>query len=319
MALLRKQAREARSEPEPEPDPDPDPEPETEPEPVVEVEPAPEPEPEPEPAPEPDPEPEPEAEPVVSVIESPHPDELPRLDPPPPPPPPKTRPEPTAEQQRKAEPAPVAVSTVVEGDPDDESRRRGRVVRLGLGAAVALVLLIVLVVVIIDGTREPAGDRSDTASTTQSSRPSTQPRTESTGTEPVVFEPVTLPSGMVVNRKWRLIGEDGDTLVAVVEIYNGTPRTQTDSVIEVIPKNLASNVAEVTFVGATPEVIIPDPIVRFEVTLDAGKRKRVGYRIEVPADGIDQGRVLWWKAARDAEQQALDLQLTPSRSRRRGR
>jgi hypothetical protein len=254
---------------------------------------------------------------VVNVIESPRPDELPRLDPPPPPPPSPPKRTPKAEPAPAAEPAPVAVSTVVEGDPDDESRRRGRVVRLGLGAAVALVLLVVLVVVIIDGTRQPAGDRSDTSSTTQQSRPSTRPSTNSTGSDPVEFAPVALPSGMVVDRKWRLVGDDGDTFVAVVEIFNGTARKQTDSVVEVIPKNLASDVEDITFVGATPVVIIPDPIVRFDVTLEPGKRKRIGYRIEVPADGADQSRVLWWKAARDAEQLALDAQLTPSVSRRR--
>jgi hypothetical protein len=210
----------------------------------------------------------------------------------------------------------VPVSTSVEGEPDEESRRRGRFVRLGLGAAVALVLLVVLVSVIIDGSREPAGEREDTTSTTQDVTPITQAPASAGSSEPVDFTPVVLPSGMVVGRSWRLAGDNGDTFVAAIEVFNGTDRAQTDIVVEVIPKALAESVDDITFVGATPEVVIPDPIVQFSVTVAPGERKRIGYRIEVPADGADPSRVLVWKAARDAEQAALDAQLAPANTRR---
>jgi hypothetical protein len=217
-----------------------------------------------------------------------------------------------------AEPAPVAVSTVVEGEPDEESRSRGRVVRLGLGAAVALVLLVVLVVMVVDGTRSGVGEGGDTPGPSNGTSTSTRAPATTGSSEPVLFTPVVLPSGMVVGRNWRLAGDNGDTFIAAIEVYNGTAEEQSDHVVEVIPKSLAESVDDVKFFGAEPEVIIPDPIVRFAVTVAPGKVKRIGYRISVPGDGADNSRVFWWKAARDADQAALDAQLSTPIPTQRG-
>ena len=119
-----------------------------------------------------------------------------------------------------------------------------------------------------------------------------------------------LPTGMVVTRSWRLAGNNGDTFTAGIEIRNGTPSTKTDSVVEVIPKQLAQSVDDVKFFGGTPTTILPDPIVSFSVTVKPGKRVRVGYTITVPPDGTDTSRLLWWKSNRDAQQRALDIQLS---------
>jgi hypothetical protein len=192
-------------------------------------------------------------------------------------------------------------------------------VRLGLGAAVALVLLVVLIVILVDGMRSEVGDEGDVTSSTRPATTTVPAPATAGSSEPVVFDPVLLPSGMVVAREWRLAGNNGDTFIATIDVFNGTGRPATDAVVEVIPKDLASSVEDVEFFGATPVVIVPDPIVRFDVSLETDGRKRIGYRVKVPPDGSDPSRVLWWKASRDAEEQAFEAQLTAPPGGRRNR
>ena len=240
--------------------------------------------------------------------------------------PPKVEPKPVPPATPKPvpprEPAPaVPMGTLVERDPDHDSRDRGRIIRLGLGVAVALVLLVVLIVVVLDSTKSDGGTRAPTSTTATVA--TTTPTTRaigSTTSDPVQLTPVVLPSGMVVTRSWRLAGNNGDTFTAGIEVRNGTPTTKTDAVVEVIPKQLALNVDEVKFFGGTPTTILADPVVSFSVTVAPGKRVRVGYQIAVPPDGTDTSRLLWWKTNRDAQQAALDLQLSspvPTRQKKR--
>ena len=221
------------------------------------------------------------------------------------------KPAPTREPRpaRDAVPA-VAMGSVIEREPDHDSRDRGRIIRLGLGTAVALVLLVVLVVVVVDSTKSGVGEPGGSKPTTSTAPSTTTRAIGATTSDPVEFTPVLLPSGMVVTRSWRLAGTNGDTFTAGIEVRNGTPSTKTDAVVEVIPKQLAQSVADVTFFGGTPNTILADPVVSFDVTVKPGKRVRVGYRIHVEPDGTDTSRLLWWKSNRDAQQQALDIQLS---------
>jgi hypothetical protein len=261
----------------------------------------------------------PEPEPVV-VVEEPEPvvEAEPELEP---------APEPVVVMEEpESEPvlATMTAGATVEGEPDSESRERGRMVRLGFGFALAVVALIVLVVVIVDSSRPGSGesDRGQSTSTTHAAPPSTNPPGGVGSSDPVKFAPVALPSGMTVNRTWRVSGDNGDTFLASVDVYNGTGQTKTDAVVEVIPKELAETVTDVKFFGKTPEVLQPDPIVNYNVTVAPGDRVRFGYRIAVPPDGAKTSRVEWWKAQRDAEQTALDLQFSmplPKRAKTRNR
>jgi hypothetical protein len=206
------------------------------------------------------------------------------------------------------EDAPSVITTeplLIEGDPDESSRRRGRLVRFGLGALVALVSLIVLVLVILDSTTNDAG----TPTTAQPVPEATTGTVAAPTSETIALPTVLMPSGMVVARTWELTGQDGNELVATVDISNPTPQVKSDQIIEVIPKLLAANVSQVRFEGATPVVVRADPIVRFDVTLQPGQRTRIGYRISVPADGADPDRLALWKASRETEQQAFDAVL----------
>jgi hypothetical protein len=201
--------------------------------------------------------------------------------------------------------APPVITTeplLIEGAPDESSRRRGRLVRFGLGALVALVSLVVLVLVILDSTTNDAG-----TPTTAQPVPEVTTGTEAApASETLSLPTVLMPSGMVVARTWELTGSDGNELVATVDISNPTPQVKSDQIIEVIPKALAANVTQVRFEGATPVVLRADPIVRFDVTLQPGQRTRIGYRITVPADGVDPDRLALWKANRETEQKAFD-------------
>jgi hypothetical protein len=201
--------------------------------------------------------------------------------------------------------APPAITTeplLIEGDPDEASRRRGRVVRFGVGALVALVSLIVLVLVILDSTSNDAG----TPTTAQPVPEAPTGTVAAPASETMSLPTILMPSGMVVARTWELTGKDGNELVATVDISNPTPQAKSDQIIEVVPKSLAANVSQVHFEGATPVVLRADPIVRFDVTLQPGQRTRIGYRITVPADGIDRNRLELWNANRETEQQAFD-------------
>ena len=203
---------------------------------------------------------------------------------------------------------PPAITTeplLIEGEPDESSRRRGRLVRFGLGAFVALVSLVVLVMVILDSTSNDAG----TPTTAQQIPTGPTGSIAAPPAEPLSLPTVLMPSGMVVARTWELTGEDGNELVATVDINNPTEQTKSEQIIEVIPKSLAANVSQVKFEGATPVVIRADPIVRFEVTLAPGQRARIGYRIAVPADGSDPDRLSVWETDRKTEQEAFDAVL----------
>jgi hypothetical protein len=117
---------------------------------------------------------------------------------------------------------------------------------------------------------------------------------------------------MTVSRTWRLAGTNGDMFIASVDVYNGTAQTKADSVVEVIPKGIASDVSKVKFLGATPNVVSGDPVVSFDVTVAPGKQTRIGYQVSVPPDGNDASRLVAWKAQRDTQQAALDIeQNTP--------
>ena len=334
---------EPESEREPLPEPEPVPAPEPFPPPVPIPEPEPEPAPAPPPVPTPDPEPlppipvataativEPEAETPETPTASPSPfvapaavwslaSTTPELEP-------KIDPaiEPVSgmseaadtavvadtdaveiETEAKPEPA-VVPHRLIEGEPDEGSRARGRMIRFGAGALVAFVSLVVLVAVLVDSSKSKVG--SPTV-------PSTNATTSKTSAAFVPEAPLNLPtvqmaSGLIVSRRWRLTGDNGDRFLASVDMKNPTGKTITDSVIEVIPKVLASTVTDVAFTGATPAVVNPDPIVRFDVTLEPGKEHRVTYSIAVPGDGVEQSRLLAWQTARDTEQAAFDVLLT---------
>jgi hypothetical protein len=224
----------------------------------------------------------------------------PRLSPPPTP----------GAKPRAAERTVVVGGRVFEGDPDEPSRSRGRLVRFALGALVAFVSLVVLVIVLVDSSTSKVGTPTAPVSP-QSSAATTTPTLEAprVQTVPLVIPTLTLPSGLQVSRIWQLTGDQGNRFLASVQITNPTAKNVTDSVVEVIPKLLATNVSQVRFTGVKPVVLRADPVVRFDVTLAPGARERVGYSVDVPASGVGRERLVLWKAARDREQAALDLLL----------
>lgn len=288
----------------PEPEPEPMPVPEPEPVPVPEPDPAPTPVPEPEPFPTPVPEPAPVPAPEPAPV-PPEPAPVPVADAPP-----ADRAATDGASTGGAARAASVEPEVIEAEPDQSSRSRGRMVRFGLGAGIALVSLVVLIVVVVDGSTSKVG--TPTAATQPPSTratPSTLARPQ-VRVPPLVLPAATQASGLVVDRTWRLAGEDGDLFIASVAVRNPTLKAVTDTVLEVIPKSVTSSVTGVTFVGQQPTIVNPDPTVSFAVNLAPGAQARFGYRVNVPAEGVSQSRLQAWKTTRDAEQSALNAFLT---------
>ena len=192
------------------------------------------------------------------------------------------------------------MGTVIEREPDHDSRDRGRIIRLGLGAAVALVLLVVLVVVVVDSTKSrsasPGGskhhgehgpehdDRAHRDHHLGSGRVHTGAAAVGDGRDPQL-------AARGYQRRHVHCRHRGPQRHAVDEDGLGGRGD---------PEAARRNVADVTFFGGTPNTILADPVVSFDVTVKPGKRVRVGYRIHVPPDGTDTSRLLWWKSNRDA-------------------
>lgn len=106
------------------------------------------------------------------------------------------------------------------------------------------------------------------------------------------FVPIAVADGLVVNRTWILEGEEGDRLSAEVTITNSGPTTQTVDHLEVIPDDVAADVALVDFDPEPDEVIDGGRIVRFHVAdLAPGADRVIRYSVSLPADGATVERI----------------------------
>ncbi len=162
-------------------------------------------------------------------------------------------------------------------------------------SAAAVVLVAVLVVALVGfvgggGNKTKVADKpTETTALAPAPASAAGPTTELTSAK--------LDSGLRVHRGWQLTGDRGDLLVAELSISNPTKKTVTDRFEEVIPKELASNVSKVKFTGSNPKVIKADPIVEYRISVKAKQTRKIGYKITVPARGLDDGRLAAWKKA----------------------
>lgn len=97
----------------------------------------------------------------------------------------------------------------------------------------------------------------------------------------VAFSPQSYPTGLIVDRTWTLSGKTGDLLLASATLTNGLTRVLHGHYDEVIPKQVAENVAGVSFSPTPDQIIKADPVVRYDFDLAAGASLDVTYRADV--------------------------------------
>lgn len=110
------------------------------------------------------------------------------------------------------------------------------------------------------------------------------------------FDAQRYPDGLVSAMRWTLSGAQGDSLTANILLTNTSAKPLTTTYDVVIPKSLATDVAQVQFEPAPTKVIKADPVVRYAVALAPGADMSLGYRIAVPADGLTQSRLDSWSS-----------------------
>ncbi len=177
-------------------------------------------------------------------------------------------------------PPPMPASPTVLTTPTAPGRRFNPAIGLAGVGVIALVVALVAVLVTRGG-----------------------PDTPDTGKDPKVTEapelafPATDTDIGKVTRLWTV---DDGTFTGKVAVANTTDAPVSGRHVEVIPKSLATDGAQVTFAPEVAEVIAADPIVAWAVTdLGPGEKVTFTYTIDVPEDaGADD--LATWKADYEA-------------------
>lgn len=109
------------------------------------------------------------------------------------------------------------------------------------------------------------------------------------------FDPQQYPDGLLVSRRWSLIG-DGSHFEADLVASNSTGQPLTTSFDIAIPKSLAASASrDITF-DPKPKIIADDPVVAYTLTLAAHSQQVLHYSIKTPAEGAKISRLQQWAA-----------------------
>ena len=106
--------------------------------------------------------------------------------------------------------------------------------------------------------------------------------------------PATSPTsyraaGVAQDRKFST---DGKRVNYTVALTNTSPKKVTRYWVEVIPKELAASVDDITFTPSAPRVIDPDPVVYWQLALGPGDRVKIGWSTKVPKGGSTGEKLL---------------------------
>jgi hypothetical protein len=102
-----------------------------------------------------------------------------------------------------------------------------------------------------------------------------------------------------LDRTWTV--EDGE-LVGTLDFTNDQNAASTGAFVEAFPKSLAATDAAIQSDPKPTAVLQADPVLSWNITLDAGATTRVTYRIDVP-DDTDAARLETWQ---QEQRKALD-------------
>jgi hypothetical protein len=107
-------------------------------------------------------------------------------------------------------------------------------------------------------------------------------------------------STVLAGRTWSIDGK-GTTLTSDLALTNPSTATVTRTALEVIPKTVASDVNQVTFVPRDVSVVDTDPVVRWRVTLVPGAAAHLRWTVRLPSRVTAEGLRSLALAQRQAE------------------
>jgi hypothetical protein len=107
------------------------------------------------------------------------------------------------------------------------------------------------------------------------------------------FAPVQDGPDVSALRVWTL-STDGKTVSGSLDFSNSGSSVRTVTHVEVIPKSLAKSITAIKFSLPAPDVLLADPVVRYQLTIPAGRTSHASYTIGVPAAGSSIARVEKW-------------------------
>ena len=115
----------------------------------------------------------------------------------------------------------------------------------------------------------------------------------------ISFDLPSFPIGSTaaVDTEWALSGKDGKDFSSTSTFVNNTSAPARVEFQEVIPKSIAADVSDITFVGPQPTVIKADPVVQYIVDIPANGEVTRTYEVEVEPLGAERSRLVEW--ARD--------------------
>ncbi len=187
-------------------------------------------------------------------------------------PPPTVDEAPEAQTQLSIKRSDVRAQRSAEAAP----RRRGR------RAVAALPVAVVALAVVVLFTQLRGSDQAASA-------PAPAPTSVS-----YAFSPAVLANGLAVGRAWQLSGSSGSTLTEQLSLTNTTAGPVHTSFVEVVPKQIASDVKQIAFRPEPTSILETDPIVAFGIDAAPGEIVQISYTVAVTASGLDPSRLATW-------------------------
>jgi serine/threonine-protein kinase len=96
------------------------------------------------------------------------------------------------------------------------------------------------------------------------------------------FRPQAYPSGLIVDRTWRLSGTAGDHLEGSATLVNGNPGRLDTNYDEVLPEAVAPSVGRFSFTPTPEQVLQSDPVVSYRVNMPGGGTERLSFSVNIP-------------------------------------
>lgn len=182
-------------------------------------------------------------------------------------------------------------------DPPSPAKRATAPTRALVGVAAALVIAMIAVAAVV----LPRGD--DPTRVAAEGAPPTTIGTD--GTLRHTFA-TSESEGVRAARSWTFSPDD-DKLTNELVITNTTPDARTSILFEVIPKEVAADVGAVTFDPSPAEVVQPDPVVRYDLPLEAAGQATLRW-VVIVADELDIDALAALATKRDEADRAFHEQ-----------
>jgi actin-like ATPase involved in cell morphogenesis len=175
-----------------------------------------------------------------------------------------------------------AVQDLHDGDERRGSRRRRTLVLAAVGAMLLLIGALAVVLGSDDPERLDAVTAGDAETTTTDGGRDAAPASD----DIVIDFGASEVEGVTSSRTWTL---DPTTDVLTNELAIGTTASERveRTHIEVIPKELAADVADLTFSPAYTSVVQADPVVRYDLVIEPEQKVKLAWSVKTP-DGLTE-------------------------------